>query len=283
MKLFLFVLFMSFFGVGLAQDKPAYTIYNKEGERVDYTSMLNKLSTGQIVLFGELHNNAIAHWLEFELAKDLSAKSQLILGAEMLEADNQDELNDYLKDKIDQQAFDSTARLWSNYDTDYAPLVNYAKDHKLSFIATNIPRRYASMVHKGGFESLNKLSKKEKKWIAPLPIPFDAELPRYKNILEMMGDHGSPELVKAQAIKDATMAHFIMANLKKKSLLLHFNGRYHSDYYEGVGWYLRQYGIEDGLYTVTTVEQEDILQLEKDHIGVADYIICVDIDMTKTY
>ena len=63
--------------------------------------MLKTLEDKDMVLFGELHNNPIAHWLQYELTADLHTKRQLILGAEMIEADNQDELDDYLSGKID--------------------------------------------------------------------------------------------------------------------------------------------------------------------------------------
>lgn len=266
-----------------AQEKPAYRIFNKGGDQVSYAEMIDDLSGGDVVLFGELHNNSIAHWLEYEVTKDLSSKRDLVIGAEMLEADNQNELNKYLKGKIDAKAYDTLVRLWSNYETDYAKLVDFAKDNKLPFIATNIPRRYANMVYKGGFEALDELSKKEKAWIAPLPITFDPELATYKEIIEMMGEHGTPELVKAQAMKDATMAYFILENLKKDKLFVHYNGRYHSDYYEGIVWYLKLADMDKKYLTITTVEQDDVEVLEKDNHHVADYVICVDSDMTTTY
>jgi uncharacterized iron-regulated protein len=48
----------------------------------------------------------------------------------MIETDNQQALNQYLAGKIDQKALDSLARLWSNYKTDYKPLVDFAKDNQ---------------------------------------------------------------------------------------------------------------------------------------------------------
>jgi hypothetical protein len=123
----------------------------------------------------------------------------------------------------------------------------------------------------------------EKSWIAPLPIAFDAELATYKAILEMMGDHGSPKLVKAQAIKDATMAHFILKNYKQDDLFIHYNGAYHSDNYEGILWYLKQQNSNLDYGTITTVTQENTKKLEEENTGVADFIICVDSDMTTTY
>jgi uncharacterized iron-regulated protein len=263
--------------------KDAYVIYNAKGKKVSYKKMMKKLAKKDVILFGELHNNPIAHWLQFEVTSELKDKRDLILGAEMLEADDQDHVTSYIKGEIDHDALDTLARLWPNYKTDYKPLVDFAKDNDLHFVATNIPRRFASLVYKKGFEALDTLSAEEKSWIAPLPFPFDSELPRYKNILVELGDHASPELVKAQASKDATMAHFILENYKAGSLFIHYNGAYHSDFYEGILWYLR--GQKPGMEyaTISTVSQEDIKDLEKDYLGKADFIICVDEDMTKTY
>jgi uncharacterized iron-regulated protein len=199
------------------------------------------------------------------------------------QADNQENLNKYLKKQIDKNTFDTLVRLWTNYNTDYAPLVDYAINNNLTFIATNIPRIYASMVYHSGFSKLDSLSDKEKKWIAPLPIKYDSQLPGYKKIVEMMGGHGGENLPKAQAIKDATMAHFIVNNLEENHLFLHYNGAFHSDNYEGILWYLKQEKPELTYFTITTISQEDINKLEKENIGLADFIICVDSDMTNTH
>ncbi len=245
--------------------------------------MIKELVKKDIVLFGELHNNPISHWLQYETTSDLNKKRELVLGAEMLEADNQLVLNEYLKDSITYKELDSLARLWPNYKTDYAPLVDYAKNNQIPFVATNIPRRYANMVFKNGFGALDSLSVKEKEWIAPLPIPFDSELATYKNILVMMGEHGSPNLVKAQATKDATMAHFIQNNYEENHLFIHFNGAYHSDNYEGILWYLQRERTDLKYGTITTVSQDDINKLLKENKNTADFIICVDSNMTNTY
>ena len=170
------------------------------------------MSDADIVLFGEHHNNPIVHWLQYEATVDLSKERLLTLGTEMFEADNQTQLNTYLSGEIDQEAFDSVARLSVNYTTDYKPLVDFAKENNLKFIASNIPRRFASNVFKGGFESLEVLSDQEKLWIAPLPIEYDPALPGYVKMKEMMGGHGGDNLPKAQAVKDATMGYFILKN-----------------------------------------------------------------------
>lgn len=266
-----------------AQNKPAYILYNSTGKKVRYSRLIEEVSNKDILLFGEYHNNAIAHWLQWEITNDLLQKRELILGAEMFEQDNQEALNQYVQGKITARTLDSTARLWKNYSTDYAPLVDLAKTNQLTFAATNIPRKFASLVARGGFEALDTLNALQKSWIAPLPILYDSSLPGYKNMVAMMGGHGGSNLPKAQAIKDATMAHFILQSYKAGSLFIHYNGSYHSDFYEGIGWYLQQKRPDLKRVTITTVSQKDITRLEKEHLGRADYIICVDDNMTNTY
>lgn len=266
-----------------AQEKKAYQLYDKNGKKTDYGKLLNASLKTQVVLFGEFHNNAISHWLQLELTKDLAEKIPLVLGAEMIEADNQKQLDQYLRGEINHKKLDSTARLWKNYRTDYKPLVDFAKEKKLAFIATNIPRRYASKVSQNGFEVLAGLSDEEKSWIAPQPIPYDENLPGYVAMKEMMGDHGSPNMMKAQAVKDATMGYFINQNLRPGSVFIHYNGSYHSDNFEGINWYLKKYRSNIRIVTISTVEQKDISRLEKENYNKADYILVIDEDVTKTH
>jgi uncharacterized iron-regulated protein len=282
-KYFLFIILLVTNVITSAQQKPAYILYNAEGKKVSYKKMIKQLAKKNIVLFGEFHNNAISHWLELAVAKDLSEKRNLTFGAEMFEADNQQALNDYLAGKITAKGLDSAARLWKNYNTDYAPIVNFAKEKNAPFIATNIPRRYAALVSKKGFEALDTLSALEKTWIAPLPMDYDAQLPGYVKMIEMMGGHGGPNMPKAQATKDATMAYFILQNFKPGNLFIHYNGSFHSENYDGINWYLKRKQPDLKYATITTVSQKNIKELLAENKGKADYIICVDEDMTNTY
>jgi len=282
-KIVLLVVSLSTLLTTLAQHKPAYILYNAKGKKVSYKKTIKSLKENDIVLFGEFHNNPISHWLQLEVTKDCRQYRELVLGAEMFEQDNQTALDLYLQDKISAKGLDSSARLWKNYPTDYAPLVNFAKENKIAFAATNVPRRYASMIARGGFEALDTISAREKAWIAPLPIAYDPELPGYKKMLEMTGGHGGENLPKAQAIKDATMAYFILQYYKPGSLFIHYNGAYHSENYEGIVWYLKKQKPALRIATITTVTQKDIHHLLKENNNKADFIICVDEDMTTTY
>jgi uncharacterized iron-regulated protein len=268
---------------GFSQNKQGYVLYNAKGKKVHYDKMIRQLAEQDIILFGEFHDNPISHWLELEVTKDLFARRPMVMGAEMFEQDNQEALNLYLSSSITAKQLDTMARLWSNYKTDYAPLVEFAKENKIPFAATNVPRRYASMVAKGNFAALDTISEKEKSWIAPLPIAYDSSLPGYKNMLAMMPGHGGSNLPRAQALKDATMAYFILKHYEQGKVFLHFNGSYHSDNYEGILWHLKQAKPELKYATITTVSQKDVNKLMPEHLKRADFIICVDEDMTSTY
>jgi uncharacterized iron-regulated protein len=102
-------------------------------------------------------------------------------------------------------------------------------------------------------------------------------------MLTMMGEHTSPNMPKAQALKDATMAHFLFSNWTPGSLFIHYNGSYHSEYHEGISWYLKRYKADIKIATIATVSQKEITTLLPEHLLKADYIICVEEDMTGTY
>ena len=283
MKSIFLIFISSFFLFSNAQNKPSYLIYDQNGKKASYKDILNSSQKSDVLLFGEYHDNSVAHWLELEITKDLFGKTLLVLGAEMLEADNQKQVNQYLNGEINQKKLDSTARLWPNYKTDYKPLVDFAKENKIDFIATNIPRRFASLVFKKGFEALEKLSDEDKSCMAPLPFLYDATLPGYSKMAQEMGGHGGENLPKAQASKDATMAYFIAKNRKENSLFIHYNGSYHSDNFEGINWYLKQQNPNIKMVTIATVSQTDISKLESEYLGKANFIIVIDEDATKTY
>ena len=253
---FLYLLFACLLGQTLiAQNLPAYQIYRADGTVTDYETMVQTLLQNEVVCFGELHDNPISHWLQLEVTKALhdTKGKDLVLGAEMFEADNQLLMNEYLQDQIRLKDFESESRLWPNYETDYKPLVEFAHDHQLHFVATNIPRRYSALVFRKGPTVVKTLDKTAQSYIAPLPITYNLELDCYKSIGEMMQGHKGTYIAHAQAIKDATMAHFILENRGKNQLFLHYNGAYHSDNHESIVWYLKQKHSKLKVVTISTV------------------------------
>jgi len=271
-----------------SQDKPAYLLFNKDGKSVKYSKMMKAIADADVVLFGENHNNSLIHWFELQVTKSMYEQdSNLTLAAEMFEADDQLILNEYLAGKYDEAMFEDEAKLWKNYKTDYKPLLDFAKDNNLGFVASNIPRRYARMVYKRGIESLDSLDATAKSYIAPLPFEIDLSLPGYNNMIETMGSHapkGTIEnMAKSQASKDATMAHFILEAVDTGDRVIHYNGAYHSNNFDGINHYLRLRKPELKIVTISIAEQDDIGTLEEDKLNLADYIFTIPKDMTKTY
>ncbi len=275
-----------------AQDKPAYKVFTGRGKKSDYKEIIKDAGNAEVIFFGELHDNPVAHWLELEITKDIHTDKgkDLILAAEMFETDNQLIIDEYFSDIIKEASFEREVRLWKNYQTDYKPLISFAKENGLKFIASNIPRRYASLVASGGFETLQKLSPEALKYIAPLPVEYDPELPCYKDMLSMDGAIGggmenkvNENLPKAQAIKDATMARSIANSRSAAQTVIHYNGSYHSDRHMGIIWYLNKYNPGVKVMTITTVLQDDIDKMNDESLGLADYVIVIPSSMTRTF
>lgn len=268
-------------------DKPAYRLFSKDGKAVKFDKMISAMQDADIVFFGELHNNPIAHWLELELTKALyeSKAQNLVLGAEMFEADNQLLIDEYFNGDIKQSSFEKETRLWPNYKTDYKPLLEFAKENGLRFVATNIPRRYAALVSSKGLDGLDKLTPRAKEYIAPLPIQYDSTLSAYADMVNMMKDmpHFNPNIPKAQASKDATMAAFILKNWSKGKQFLHYNGSYHSDNFQSILWYLYQAKPDLKIVTISSVEQKELKNLDENYLNKGDFILVIPEAMTKTY
>ncbi|MDB5239924.1 MAG: iron-regulated protein [Spirosoma sp.] len=290
-------------------DRPAYRLYTANLKSTTYSKLLRQATEADVVLFGELHNNPICHWLELQLTKDLAGqkKGNLVLGAEMFEADNQTALSDYVQGRSTGSEFAKATRLWPNFDTDYKPLVDLAREQKIPFIATNVPRRYASLVSRQGLAALDTLSADAKRQMAPLPFVVDLTLPGYQAMLEMMAGSSNgggatkssgtdskanphagnadvaANFARAQAIKDATMAYFILQNLKPGQTALHVNGDYHSKNFEGIVWYLRKDRPGLKIMTLSSVELANPGRPEAENRNLADFVLAIPSDMTKTY
>ena len=284
-KILLPLFSLALFSFTISSDKPAYQIFDAKGKKSSYEKMLKDAKEADIVLFGELHNNPIVHWLQLELTNDLYEvkKSNLVLGAEMFEADDQIPLNEYLQGKISDKTLKDEAKLWPNFSTDYKPLLDFAKENHIPFVAANIPRRYANMVYSKGLGRLDSIDVDAKRWIAPLPMKYDTSLKCYKDIFAAAGGHGGENLPKSQAIKDATMSYFILKNWSKGKMFIHYNGSYHSNNHQGIEWYLKQEKPELKIFTIAAVQQSNLDTLAKESFDLGNYILCTPDDMTKTH
>jgi len=266
----------------------AYQLYNNKGDVVSYQQMIKDLALQDVVFIGEMHNCVITHWLERCILQSLYDRhgQKMALGMEMFESDNQLIIDEYQKGLITAERFEAEVRLWPNYSTDYEPLVDFATEHHLRVLATNVPRRYANGVRRHGLCWLDSLSQQAKSYLPPLPISYqkNEQAESAFSMMAMMGKDkkGFPDgLGQSQALKDATMAWNIA---RCKDLhILHVNGNYHTDSGDGIIPYLLRYRPGITYKTIYAVRQQDVSKLESDYLGKADYYICVPETMSMSY
>jgi uncharacterized iron-regulated protein len=255
-------------------------LYAADGSPLDPDAVAHRVAGADVVLLGELHGNAAVHELEWRVASALLRLRgrDLVLGAEMFESDDQLVLDEYLSGTILHHHLTSEAKVWENYEADYRPLVELAKGAGLPFVATNAPRRYANLVAREGMEALARLGEEARRYLAPLPIRYDLDVPGYREMLEMRlpampGMKASPgNMVAAQAVKDATMAHFIARRRAPGQLFLHFNGVFHSQRRGGIAWFLSRADPALRVATISSV-LGDPLAFEPGFGALGDYVL----------
>ena len=213
---------------------------SRNSKTLTLQQMAKGLEKYDIIFFGEFHDNATLHQLERELVPLLDTKRELILSLEMFERDVQSDLDAYIEGWLSEDEFLAKSRPWSNYQDDYRPLIEYAKQKKLSVIAANIPRSIAGKMARTGPDFTETLAEEDKKW---LPDKIDFPDDNYKKaFLATLEDMHSPMmnnnpdwLYQAQCLKDETMAESIVnaLKMKPKARVLHFNGDFHSRNFSG--------------------------------------------------
>ncbi len=131
------VVFLVLTSIG-AYAQNTYQLYTGNGKKTKWKKLEKSLGSADVLFVGELHNNPISHWLEIKMIKSIKKDGELTIGMEMIERDNNDDFQRFMNGEIDKEALDSLVRLWPNYDTDYAPVVDYAIVNDITTIGTNV-------------------------------------------------------------------------------------------------------------------------------------------------
>lgn len=270
--------------------KIPYKIFDtKSGEQLGFRELAERITKTDVLFWGEEHNDTIGHILELKMLKMLHEQYQnkLVLSLEMFETDCQILLDDYLGGFISEEKFLKDARAWNNYN-DYRPLVEYAKQERLTIVAANSPRRYNNLMSKRGPKSLDSLSSEAKKLIAKLPVYIPSGGAYYKKFVEIMGGEGnlhSPNMFGSQCLWDATMAKSIdnaVSDNKKGGLVMHICGRFHCDEYLGTVSQLRRKNKDINITTISCFVAADYDKPNYElYEGLANYVVLVDPDFKE--
>lgn len=249
-----------------------YQIFNSKGKKISTNNLLEEISQHKLIFFGELHQDSISHaWERKILSHLLKTNDSLSLGMEMLERDDQLIVNEYLQGLITETHFKEEAKWWSNFKHDYLPLVDSMRKYNKNVIASNIPRRYASIVYRFGIEYLDSLPSDASHLMCPLPFKYDTTSLQFQELKKMgLKGHHFKNLYLAQCIKDATMANSIAKLIHTNHTIFHISGAFHIKWKEGILFYLNE-NIET--ISISMVEQQKINKLEKANFKIADYII----------
>ena len=297
---------------------PHYRAFDSKGRPVTLQAIVDSLERADVLFLGETHSDPVAHLLEAELLRRAHERfgaaagrgRAVALSLEMFERDVQTVLDEYLAGLITERHFLLSSRPWRNYETDYRPLVEYARAHKLPVIAANAPARYVSRVSSRGPESLGALAPAAaKSWLPPLPFPPASEGYAAKFNRFMRGDaaatrtptpatpqqtpaaqataapphaqgpHGVAHLLAAQTLRDASMAYHIAEHLKRgrDPLVVQVNGTFHSEERMGVPEQLARYRPKARAVVVTIVPGEDFPNFDAARLGrLGDFVIITD-------
>jgi uncharacterized iron-regulated protein len=272
-------------------DAARYRVYTSTGKAATLDDVVAAAGAADVLFVGEEHDDPGAHFVEYELLRRAAerygadSKRQVVLSLEMFERDVQPIVDEYLGGLITESHFLKASRPWNNYQSDYRPLVEYAREHKLPVVAANAPQRYANRASRLGRASLAELSPAAKQWLAPLP--YGEPVPAYREKFEaLMGDgHGAApnmpaHIIDGQALWDATMAYSISQALARapNALVVHANGKFHSEERLGVPAQLLRYTPKARLLVVTVVSTDAVETFDAAELGrLGDFVVMTDV------
>ena len=296
-----------------------YRLYDANGKSASLQDVFEAMSGAGIVFIGETHDDPVAHTLEAELLRgafdryasvtDKAKARPLALSLEMFERDVQVVLDEYLAGLIPERQFLASSRPWNNYQTDYRPLVEFAREHQLPVLAANAPERYVNRAARLGRTSLDELSPTAKNWLAPLPygLPSPAYAAKFNQLMEGMRGRGHPApeqppadaampaghaghstayLLDAQTLRDATMAYTIAEYLKRQpgALVLHVNGNFHSEERMGVPEQLLRYLPQTRMIVITIVPGAGSLNFDAARMrNLGDFVVVTDSALPRSF
>ena len=290
--------------------RSAFRIYRSDGTAASMRQLVAAFRAVDAVLVGEEHDDSIGHKVELAIlgaahrSLALPAGRALIVSLEMFERDVQSVVDEYLAGLITEKHFRSSARPWDRYETDYRPLVEYAREEGLAVVAANAPRRYVNRVTRLGPESLADLPESARATLPPLPFPGPSPLYRaqWDSLMSSMarerrGPSGEPApaaaerapeaatarhpstmgyALDAQALWDATMAESVARALEAwpGALVLHYAGSFHVERGTGIPEKISAYRPGTRLLTLVIRRAVDIGAFDHGvHEGLGDFVI----------
>ena len=173
-----------------------YKLHTPSGTPVSLINLNPELLQADVIMIGEWHTHAGIHRFQTELLKQLSSgKRPVALSMEQFTRDKQDVLDEYLNGQIGEQTFIQQSNAWPNYESDYRPLVEFAKHADIAVIAANAPRKIVRCIGLRGVDYLEKLDREQRSFVAETINTDDSQ---YKEKFMASMHHGEPAQTEKQ-------------------------------------------------------------------------------------
>ncbi|NAW54040.1 hypothetical protein CAG67_08900 [Vibrio sp. V41_P2S12T139] len=214
-----------------------YQLYTPSGEHIALSKLPIELQQADVILIGEWHTHAGIHRFQTDMLKQLTSYDRsLALSMEQFTRDKQPVVDAYLRGEIGEQYLMKQANAWPNYESDYRPLVEFAKQKNLPVIAANAPKSIVRCIGRQGLDYINKLDDEQRMFIAQA---INTGSSPYKEKFMASMHHGKPEQTEkqfaAQVTWDETMAESIVSYLDDNpgAQIVHVAGKFHTE--QGLG------------------------------------------------
>ncbi|EGQ8486465.1 ChaN family lipoprotein [Vibrio sp. 2026] len=214
-----------------------YQLYTPSGEHIALSKLPIELQQADVILIGEWHTHAGVHRFQTDMLKQLTSYDRsLALSMEQFTRDKQPVVDAYLRGEIGEQYLMKQANAWPNYESDYRPLVEFAKQKNLPIIAANAPKSIVRCIGRQGLDYINKLDDDQRMFIAQA---INTGSSPYKEKFMASMHHGKPEQTEkqfaAQVTWDETMAESIVSYLDDNpgAQVVHVAGKFHTE--QGLG------------------------------------------------
>lgn len=234
-------------------------------QKITHKEIADLLREADVLILGEEHDDEAGHKEKARLLESLS-NLKPSLSLEMFETDQQIYLNEFGMGILDGKQLAKETRVWNNFERDYLPILQVAKNHSLSILGANTPRRYTRIASKGGMNSLMQLPESSKAFLPPLYLIKAYPQPEYESKFQsVMGGHGGEGMKNfflAQELWDTSMSHTIANHISATgNKVVHINGRFHSDDGLGVTHRLKKMGFK--VVTISMFPLRDSETIEK--------------------
>ena len=249
------------------------------------SDMLDELAKKDVVFLGEMHTDETTHRVELAVYEGLLERrdGKVVLAMEMFERDVQPVLDAYVAGDIDEATFLASANPWGNYRTGYRRLIERARSQALPVVGSNFPRSLRRRMSMQGESVLQNLEGDERKLAPAELMPNSPEYWRrvdnaIRGHLGMMGgkrDPDDPRLLDTQSLWDNSMGEACVLALKENPgySVLHINGGFHTEYWDGTTRQLLLRAPEAKVATVAIVPVANPGVAVPRGLPVADYVV----------